>query len=278
MNQTPAIPLKDLQAWMQQMIIDPEGAGEAPAGLESFIKSSSKLSGRQHLNIYQRAYVARLRDCMAKQFSALEYALGKDLFQGFADEYLEANPSTSYTLMDLGVRFADFLEATRPDKDQRESWPDFMIELIQFEYHINFIFDSKADENYLLADTSTPDEQLQLVPVFELFAFQYPVHWYYTEFINNREPELPFPQASYSVIKRHNYRVGLFELRPEQYLFLHHLKAGRSVAEAKQMMVECHDGQAAQLQAAQLNEVWPHWWKAWISAGFFAAQGQCGRS
>ena len=84
------------------------------------------------------------------------------------------------------------------------------------------------------------------------------------EFINNREPELPFPQLSYSMIMRHNYRMGLFELRREQYLFLGHLKAGRSVAEAKQMMVERHDW-----QAARLNEVWAHWRKAWISAGFF---------
>ena len=264
MNKAHAIPLKDLQAWMQQMIIDPQGAGEAPAGLESIIKPSSKLSGRQRLNIYQRAYVARLRDCMAKQFSALEYALGKDLFQRFADEYLEAHPSTSYTLMDLGARFADFLEATRPDKDQRESLPDFMIELIQFEYHLNTLFDVKADENYLLADAATPDDRLQLIPVFELFAFRFPINWYYTEFINSRDPDLPFPRASYSVIKRHNYRLGMFELRPEQYLFLRDLKAGRYVIEAKQMIVERHDD-----QATQLNEVWPHWRKAWISAGFF---------
>jgi len=73
---------------------------------------------------------------MASQFKALEYALGESLFKGFADQYLQANPSQSYTLMDLGKNFSSYLEATRPDKEysEKEDWPDFMIELAAFEY------------------------------------------------------------------------------------------------------------------------------------------------
>ena len=146
MAKQPPIPLSSLQKWMQQVIIGPSDAEQRfpqaflpkdwqGLNLDMIIKPSSKLSSQQHLSIYQFSYIARLRACMASQFKALEYALGEKLFEGFADEYLKTYPSKSYTLMDLGAQFADFLEETRPDKDQeeREDWPDFMIELKSME-------------------------------------------------------------------------------------------------------------------------------------------------
>ena len=84
---------------MQHQLMDPYGQTGATAPVESLIYDSTRLSAREHLAIYQRSYIARLRDCMAQQFTALAYALGPELFQGFADEYLSACPSTHYNLM-----------------------------------------------------------------------------------------------------------------------------------------------------------------------------------
>ncbi|MFT6333479.1 MAG: hypothetical protein ACI86M_000623 [Saprospiraceae bacterium] len=123
------IPLVNVQKWMQQMLLDPyakshqlpmqplPSESEEPY-LETVIKSSKRLSAKQHLAIYQMSYVARLRNCLAKQFSALEYALGENLFRGFADEYLQQYPSTSYNLIYLGENFATFLEVTRSGKNE----------------------------------------------------------------------------------------------------------------------------------------------------------------
>ncbi|MBC7863236.1 MAG: putative DNA-binding domain-containing protein, partial [Bacteroidia bacterium] len=125
--------LNSTQQWMQQILMSklPPAKEEK---VEDFILPSQRLSARRHLQIYRQSYIARLRECMKKQFEALAYTLGEELFQQFADEYLEQYPSENYSLNNLGEKFPAFLEQTRPDKyvEEKESWIDFMIELAQF--------------------------------------------------------------------------------------------------------------------------------------------------
>ncbi|MFP3656554.1 DNA-binding domain-containing protein, partial [Burkholderia sp. SIMBA_052] len=66
-----------------------------------------KLSASACLAIYQRSYILRLRKCLEEQFPASYHALGAALFADFADEYLRACPSDSYTLHELGRRFPE---------------------------------------------------------------------------------------------------------------------------------------------------------------------------
>src|SRR5215213_1488697 len=108
--------LSQIQNWMQSVLVEPD----SQASLEDFINESSRLNAARHLNIYRQSYIARLRECMKNQFSALAFALGEDLFQMFADQYLDAHPSRSYTLNNLGKNFPDFLEETRPDAAEKE--------------------------------------------------------------------------------------------------------------------------------------------------------------
>ncbi|HEX9962715.1 MAG TPA: DNA-binding domain-containing protein, partial [Pyrinomonadaceae bacterium] len=97
--------LSQIQNWMQSALVEPG----SPTQPEDFINESSRLSAARHLNIYRQSYIARLRECMKNQFSALAFALGVELFQMFADQYLDAYPSDSYTLNNLGKKFPDFL-------------------------------------------------------------------------------------------------------------------------------------------------------------------------
>lgn len=277
MGESPKIPLSSFQQWMQQMLLDPHGQTDVDAQqilpealqggtLESVVNDSERLPAREHLAIYQRSYIARLRDCMAKQFSALEYALGEELFCGFADNYLELYPSKSYNLMNLGEHFADYLEDTRPDKNEpvKEEWPDFMIELARFEYATMIIFDEQADEDFILANQDTPEEQLSLIPVFYTFNFQFPIRWFYSEFVNDKKPGLPYAQETFCAIVRRNYKLALFDLNPGQYYFLNYLKAGHSTAEAKDLLCK-NQG----FDAERLEEVWTIWKTRWIEQGFF---------
>ena len=279
MPEKTTIPLSAFQQWMQDMLLDPyqqnSSSAQSPAnalsgshGIDSVIKDSKKLAAKEHLAIYQRSYIARLRECMAKQFSTLEYALGKELFRGFADNYLAQHPSVSYTLNNLGENFSAYLEATRPDKDDpvKEDWPDFMIEMARFEYALTNIFDEQSDEQYSMADDATPEEKLRLVPVFYLFDFEFPIHWYYSAFVTGKQPALPVAVKTYCGVIRHhhNFKLALFDLHAEQYFFLLQLKAGYTIAEAKQLLINKFNTDAAKLAA-----VWPVWKKHWVKAGFF---------
>lgn len=235
---------------------------DAAAGAENVVNVSSRLSAEKHLGIYRRSYIARLRECMKNQFSALNFALGDELFQKFADEYLNTHPSENYTLGELGKRFPDFLEATRP-KDTGETWPDFMIELARFEFALSQIFDEKAEEIENAA-INTPDENLRLAPIFYLFKHRYPVCRYYLAATKKKNPELPFEEESFCAVTRRNYRLGLTELREGQYRFLERMLAGNSVSEAKKYLVENRG-----FESEKLEKVWPEWRDGFLKSKFF---------
>lgn len=152
MDEPIKIPLNQFQQWMQQLLLDPfQHTDVAPVqflpehlqqqasdatGIETLIEDTKNLNARRHLGIYQQGYIARLRNCMSQQFSALEYALGEDIFVAFADGYLASHPSTHYNLGSLGKEFPNYMRVNRPDADTEvnEDWIDFMIELAQFEF------------------------------------------------------------------------------------------------------------------------------------------------
>ncbi len=253
--------LRYLQSWMQQQLLEP---GIVSDTISDTIEHTEKLSAQQHLAIYQRSYIARLRDCMIKQFPVLAYALGADLFQDFTDIFLCDYPSQSYTLADLGKSFSFFLEETRPDKNDpiKESWPDFMIELAQFEYQINIAFDEKAP---MATDTFLHKAQdLRLTPLFYLFKHTFPITTYYKDFINGGKPMLPFEKESYTVIVRRDYRLGLFELKEAQYLFLKNIKEGNSIEDSKQFLKSYYS-----LSENTIHSLWMQWKSIWMKEGFF---------
>src|SRR5882724_3973801 len=78
---------------------------------ESFIKPNDRLTSFERLEIYNRQYWFRLRDCFYKDYSGLRAILGDKKFGRLAGAYLAKFPSRSFTLRNLGSRLAKFLEA-----------------------------------------------------------------------------------------------------------------------------------------------------------------------
>jgi len=270
MNETPQS-LPGLQSWMQQALIFPQ---QVPVeSVEQIVASSSRLSGSQRLAIYQRSYQVRLLSCMREQFPALCHALGVDLLTDFAREYLQAYPSVSYTLYDLGKRFPAYLEETRPDRDQvpdqRESWIDFMVDLARFEREIFVLFDAPGYEGQPFADVDVPDSQLRSQPCLILGDYRFPVAWYYHEVQQSHDPPLPPQRRSLVALVRKNYLTHTFPLTTVQYTFLRSLKSGKDVEQSLSI--------AAQEAAQPLEQVRQSWGKPgstrqrWIEAGFFIA-------
>lgn len=277
------LPLHNLQNWMQGILINPLGSDHKPpfmhlppelqhGKIEDIIKPSKRLSARQRLAIYQRSYLARLRECMNQQFPALRYALGSDLFEHFADIYLQQFPSNSPTLMDLGERFTVFLEQNRPDAGHeiKEKWPDFMIELVHLEYAVIRCFSAHTDdENPPSASLDTPDERLGILPIFNLFKHQFPISPYYRDFLNNTAPELPFPRSSFCVMVRKNYKVGLFDLNTDQYDFLTAWKREGAFGQAKKTFLA-----QKQIKPEQFEKTWPIWKARWMELEILIDTGQ----
>ena len=271
MTQTGPPDLSCLQQWMQAVLVTPLGnATRAPHtylpdhmhhnAVESVVCSSKRMTAREHLALYQRSYLLRLRGCMEEQFPALKTALGDALFQGFADDYLQSCPPDSYTLAHLGRRFPDYLQETRPDKDQPEDWPDFLIELARFEFSLAELFDAH--------EPPAPEgDGPLLLPLVRLFKHRFPVLAYYRAAIADKKPELPLPQTTYGLIVRKNYRTALVQLQEAQYRLLSLMKDGFSLSEARQQL-------AHHVDPSHLGAILPQWLKRWEASGIILANSK----
>jgi hypothetical protein len=281
-----------VQRWFQAVVTHPEGVeGGADSEeaqrlihlkrgeLEAVIRRSKSLTAAERLAIYANAYYARLLECLAAYYPVLQGALGEEVFEGFAFEYLQQYPSKSYTLDRLGESFARFLEETRPDPGEL-GWPDFLIDLATLEWNINQVFDGPGVEfqPLLTAETlrSFPAERfaearLVSVPCLRLLAFRYPVNAYYTVARRAGEgEEAPVPDAAPELValSRRDFVVRRYPLDAAQHALLGRVLAGATVGEAIAAAAAISglddEALAAALQA---------WFRLWTAEGFFQSIG-----
>jgi len=208
-------------------------------------------------------------------------ALGRELFDEFAFDYLQRYPSTSYTLNRLGDRFADFLEETRPDRETESAtpavdWPDFLIDLARLEWTIEQVFDGPGVEGTALLSAADlhgieparfGEAHLRPVVCLTLLTFKFPVNEYYTAARRLGEgdaPETPAPGAQYLALTRRDYVVRRIVLSAAQHALLAGLKEGRRVNEAIALAADKWERDEATFAAA-IGE----WFGEWSAAGFF---------
>ena len=76
-----------------------------------FIRPNDRMDSFERLEIYNRQYWFRLFSSFEEDFPGLQAVLGKKKFQELMRAYLEANPSTSFSLRDLGSKLIAWSEA-----------------------------------------------------------------------------------------------------------------------------------------------------------------------
>ena len=283
-----------VQQWFQAVITHPggvaRGAADAAAQelirlnrgeLEAVVRRSRNLTAEERLSIYANAYWARLLEVLADVFPVLRTALGEDVFEGFACEYLQRHPSQSYTLDHLGERFPQFLSATRPDREggaEEVSWPDFLIDLAHLELTIAKVFDGPGNEGepLLTADdlrALAPEDfaAARLVPAasLRLLACRYPVNAYYTAVRHaaaGEEVPLPEPGEERVAILRRDFVVRRYALTRPQHALLAAVLAGAPVAAALAAA-----GAASELEDEALAAELQAWFRLWTAEGFFQA-------
>jgi hypothetical protein len=298
--------LGQIQRWMQATIMHPVGVAEGiasvearrhidvgPDAAETVVTRSRALTALQRLAIYGYAYYARLLECLREEFPVLKHALGEEIFDGFAAEYLERYPSRSYTLFQLGTNFPRFLADTRPltppsipsveegendrgaDTSAAPDWPDFLIDLATLELTFNEVFDGPGVEGEYLLDPeqlrATPPESLLEtrlvgVPCLRLLALRYPVHQYFAAVRRDESPDMPGPAETYLAVTRRRYAVRHYELSRPAYQLLRALLAGESLGRAIDRAVA-----AAGPDLDRLPDNLGLWFHDWAAEGFFRA-------
>ena len=81
------------------------------AVVERYIKPNDRLTSFERLEIYNRQYWFRVITAVSEDFPALGAVLGLKKFDALVLAYLKENPSTSFTLRNLGAKLPDWLAA-----------------------------------------------------------------------------------------------------------------------------------------------------------------------
>jgi hypothetical protein len=259
--------LELLQQWMQMVITQPGGIPADSHALEEVVTRSATLTAAERMAIYCRSYQARLLDCFQAMFPGLRCALGDEIFNRFALDYLSHHPPQSYTLNKLADGFPQHLTETRPR--EREQWPDFIIDLATLELAFLKVYDGPGVEgrpSSAIQDVGMTDDkrllETRLAPVccLRLFTLRYPVHTYMLAARRGERPALPAAARSFIVMTRQHYRVSLHELSSSQYTLLQALDGHNTVAEALDRA-----GGSRGISIARFRE----WLRDWIAKGFF---------
>ncbi len=281
--------LRQLQAWMQSVLMHPGGVVlgmntsaarqhllVASGEVESVIAPSKMLSSIERLEIYARAYYARLLECLRAEFPVLTKAMGEDLFDQFAVDYLQRYPSHSYTLCELGSRFAAFLGETRPPTERpgEPDWCDLLIDLARLEWTFSEVFEGPGVENVPPLDPieleAIPQDrwtEIRLIPTpcLRLAEYRFPVGQYYRALRADDQATPPPAATTFLAITRRDFVCRHYELARDEFALLNSLVRGETLEHA----IASLGANGASPDTERLAEQIHVWFRRWAREGFF---------
>ncbi len=138
----------------------------------TYIKPNEQLSSFERLEIYNRQYWFRLIAAVSEDFPALNAILGARRFDELILAYLKDNPSTSFSLRDLGAKLPSWL-AHHPELTAAQH--DLAVDVARLEWAYIEAFDSATQPPLNAAELATlgPESVLALQPHIQLLALRY---------------------------------------------------------------------------------------------------------
>jgi len=280
--------LEFIQRWFQSVISHPEGVVAGAGGEEAIdehLTKSNALDAASRMSVYADAYFARLIECMGEVFPVMKKFLGEETYDAFAFEYLQAIPSKSYTLHNLGRHFPGWLEKSRPrDEEDGEvaiasegpDWPELMVDLARMEWAVYETFDGPGIEGQptlrmeeILALTSDAMDETRLVPApcLNLVTARFPVNEFYTALRRAGEGEAVAPpdaRPAWTALHRRGFVVQRYDLNASAHAMLEAILQGRTLGEAI-------DAAAALWPDSDesLGEALQTWFRLWAEEEFF---------
>jgi hypothetical protein len=141
---------------------------------DAYIKPNQQLSSFDRLEIYNRQYWLRVIGAVAEDFPALNAVLGKNIFDRLVLEYLRENPSTSFTLRNLGSKLPQWLEEHSEFAPRRRK---LVVDVAKLEWAYVEAFDRAELAPLTVLDFLglAAETRLFLQPHLQLLDLNYPV-------------------------------------------------------------------------------------------------------
>jgi hypothetical protein len=214
----------------------------------TYVKPNDRLSSFERLEIYNRQYWFRLIAAVSEDYPALNAILGPTRFDDLILNYLQQNPSTSFSLRDLGAKLPAWLAA---HPEFTGSHHDLAFDVARLEWAYIEAFDSASlpplDETHIAA--LQPTTVLDLQPHLQLLALRYAAEEIVlavhknkpdVDIVSNAVMErktskrvrLPNPKRSPTYLVVHRYQDSIYYRRidRETFLLLSAIQAGEQLA------------------------------------------------
>jgi hypothetical protein len=270
-----SLPLAALQEWFAAAVLHPGGIGaslresaatrDARLGeddVERLVLPSPALSGAERVQIYRQAYRARLVECLADDYPAVQHALGEDAFETLCRAYIDGHPSQSPSLNFYGRGFAAFLQASS------HPLASFAADLSALEWALVEVLHAASAERL-------SSEALSAVPVsswafarfvpsatVRLLELAYPANGFFQAFRQGETPSVPEPAWSATAVFREGPTLWRMDLSRPMHALLRALFAGRALGDAVEGLV----AEQGEQEASEIMS----WFQNWVKHGFFA--------
>jgi hypothetical protein len=198
--------------------------------LGSLITPGGKLvDPNEAMSIHRSGYVARLIEALGEMYKAVWFMLGDEEFFETCEEYIEANPSTTYNLTLYGVGFPDFLKQTRA----AEEFP-FLPELADFECTFNQTFHAmyvKALEPQTihLRIQENPSLKMNFTPSMKLKTYNHSIYEIWKSCKAEQVAEDMSTKKECLCLYKNQEKVFVQDLSRLEYLVLERLRMGATL-------------------------------------------------
>jgi hypothetical protein len=265
---------------MQRKWIDNRDMREVTA---QFIKPNDRLTSLERIEIYNKQYWFRLIDSFYDDFPGLRAILGRLKFNKLAVQYLDAHPSTSFTMRNLGRYLADFI-----NKNPTLVAPKLALaqDMVKFEWAQVEAFDGRsfppvtADD--LLSKHKNPETiRFSLQPYINILHLRYPLDQYILKLKKSglrgeasnaveenelenpkrqRRTPIPRPKETFVVVHRLDNSLYYKQIDPRECRLLISLQRGQTLGKAIKSAFE---------KETPDSELIRQWFKTWTELGWF---------
>ncbi len=262
---------------------------ESPAGrpmkavAAEFIKPNRRLTSFERLEIYNRQYWYRLKDCFYDDYPGLRAVLGNRRFERLAEAYLARHPSQSFSLRNLGRRLVGFLESEPQWVSPRAP---LALDMARLEWAHIEAFDNEAKPTLDMDSLVGVDPariRLKLQPHISLLCLHYELDGFLIQIkreeglrdeasnaleerrarLRRRLKQRLRPKVLFLAVHRYQNSVYYKRLGPGQFHLLSAFQANATVAAACEAAAEAEDARSG--LGARIRT----WFQTWAGLGWF---------
>ncbi|HMK29215.1 MAG TPA: DNA-binding domain-containing protein [Terriglobales bacterium] len=246
------------------------------------IKPNDRLTSFERLEIYNRQYWFRILSAFSEDFVGLRALVGERRFDRLAQAYLNENPSTSFTLRNLGSKLESWLRAHPRWAHPRQA---LAVDMVRLEWADIEAFDGAQEPPLTPADLEGmgEDSTFRLQPYIQLLDLHFPIddlllsirkgEDYYDKASNafvrrKKSSRLKFGSIKrepvYLAVHRIDFSVYFKRIDREGFLLLGALRDGKRLSEAVELAFR-----GSSIREAECVELIQRWFQDWARWGWF---------